>query len=166
MFTNWSRPPLGEQVTHCRGMHNLPMNCCIFCLLYLHFSKEKKKQVFPDKDIFCFWWMKLVCISLETANEFILGTGMKPLICFTWVPSDGKKKKKNHFVPYCWSFNHWRMKWPKVWYPTTSSVEINSICSNILTVSDCYYCKWQLDLYIFVFGKNTTLLWVLYLAPG
>lgn len=94
MFTNWSRPPLGEQVTHCRGMHNLPMNCCIFCLLYLHFSKEKKKQVFPDKDIFCFWWMKLVCISLETANEFILGTGMKPLICFTWVPSDGKKKKK------------------------------------------------------------------------
>lgn len=88
MLTNWSRPPLWEQVTHCRGMHNLPMNCYIFCPFYLHFSKGKKKktQVFPDKYIFCFWWMKL-----ETANKFTLGTGMKPSICFTWVPSDGKK---------------------------------------------------------------------------
>lgn len=46
MFTNWSRPPLWEQVTHCRGMHNLPMNCSMFCLWYLHFSKGKKSTLF------------------------------------------------------------------------------------------------------------------------
>lgn len=92
LFTNRSRPPLWEQVTHCRGMHNLPMNCCIFCLVFTFFQRggEKRTFFFPDKDIFCFWWMKSVCISLETTNKFTLGTGMKPSIHFMWVPSDGK----------------------------------------------------------------------------
>lgn len=92
LFTNRSRPPLWEQVTHCRGMHNLPMNCCIFCLVFTFFQRggRKKDFFFPDKDIFCFWWMKSVCISLETTNKFTLGTGMKPSIHFMWVPSDGK----------------------------------------------------------------------------
>lgn len=44
MFTNWSRPPRQKQVTHCRGMQNLSTNCCIFCSLYLHFSRRKKKK--------------------------------------------------------------------------------------------------------------------------
>lgn len=61
---------------------------CITCSELLHilscvftfFQRGKKSRFFPDKDIFCFWWMKLVCISLETANNFTLGTGMKPSI--------------------------------------------------------------------------------------
>lgn len=105
--------------------------------------------------------MELVCIPLETASKFTQGAGMKLLICFTWVPSDGKS---HHFVPYCWAFNHWRIKWPEVWYPTTSPLKINSIWRD--TLSDCHYYRWQLDLYIFVLGKNPALLRDLYLPKS